>query len=363
MKAKIKHFLFIFFIIFCANIFADLAQIGECKVEQENPSTSLDFFIYPNELDSHYLANYLATKTGTLISVGTFRTLFDVAMGNFSRAIMIDNDSVINDFNITNLSLIKSLGETHWTAEKQRLIYIAILISRQFSPHEIDTIINNFSSASTSTKIAQIISLLKNRPLFFKDSSADLSAWHSSLLHIMIKLTQFSPDTRRDNIYVIEDLNDANIEMTYWKSDRAWQKVQNLIIDNKISVVSGDISGAQTLKSISHCLGLLPQHEWVSFLDVSNALDYFSHDVAKMGSFIANIEALNKSQDFTILTTLKTVKNTGTWRYFILHQGVLSQWPSIKNQIAQSWIFPAPETGVSSIQHNRYLFEFFPTPK
>lgn len=98
----------------------------------------LEQYIPPNELNPHLLKNTLAEKTGTLISVGTFRGLVNFALGDFDRLIMLDIAQGIVDFNREHLRYILSLTKTEPTPLQQRSEYykkyVVYLLPYKFYP-------------------------------------------------------------------------------------------------------------------------------------------------------------------------------------------------------------------------------------
>src|SRR5580704_225741 len=67
-------------------------------------------YISPNELHPQVYKLALQERTGTLISVGTFRTLIGFTLGQFDRLIMLDVANKILQFNREHLTFIKNIA-------------------------------------------------------------------------------------------------------------------------------------------------------------------------------------------------------------------------------------------------------------
>lgn len=79
-------------------------------------------YIKPNERNPNFYVNFLANRTGTLLSVGTFRTVIAFTAGQFDRLIMVDVAKSILNFNRAHLSYIKDLS-CHGSFTEQREKY------------------------------------------------------------------------------------------------------------------------------------------------------------------------------------------------------------------------------------------------
>ncbi|MCA9508722.1 MAG: hypothetical protein KC505_09915 [Myxococcales bacterium] len=336
----IKYLIFYSYILgFFTSIHAEYNHISGCVVPEEEPSSALEFFLYPNELEAYLLRDYLKEQEGILISVGTFRTLFNATMGNFTRIIMLDNDELINKFNKANLDLISLIGQSPWSTLQQRLVYAALLAQRQFSIQDIDLVIASTHPPSFANQIQNLLSLLKKRSVFPKEQpiidpslGADLNGRLSEAIG---RFMGVGADSQKNRVYDLEDLSEINASMTFWHSDEAWQKIQTLLADNRISVVMGDLKGQKTLKGIRNCLNQVGFENTPLLFDVSNALDYFIDNKSDYQKFIDNISLFNNRR-VTILLTSKRLMKTSSWVYFSVPGILISDWPTTSGRIAKS---------------------------
>ncbi len=330
---KIKLFL-LPFLVFSQSIFAHFDYVGNHRIEGKDSRKFFGSFIWPNEQDANLLSEVLDNANGVLISVGTFRTLFHAVMGNFSRIIMIDMDPSVAEFNVRNVSLIEALGNTGWSLEKQRLIYVALLSLRDFSFNEIDEIIKNSNLNTTKEKITQITQMLVCRG-FFKPENKEINATLFKMISDFRK--SFTDlDEEEDALREINRLNNDNIEMTYWKTDNAWKKIQDFIRDKKISIVAGDIRGC-SLNSINEGLKKLPDVEKLTVLDLSNCPAYWNEE--NINIIGTRINEFNKDEGFRILVTYlipeeeKDASNlTKVWNYCFLSSAVFNHWDEMRSQ-------------------------------
>jgi hypothetical protein len=297
---------------------------------QEKASTEKGEFIVPNELNSFYYRNHLEDKTDVLISVGSLRTLFDFTMGNFSRVVMLDSDQGVVDFNRWNLRLIESLGKTSWSPDLQRYLYLSILMGRQFPWRKLEYAIAK--ECSEREKLISLFQEFESYPLI------DLDAFPSEVKHVAqerevaikeifdfgfskmggFRLLNFIDGRREMMATAIVALveSESRLNMTYWGSNGAWLKLQDLIRNRRISVVTGDLSGTSTLKSIADFLK--DKNEKVSVLDLSNSLDYLRANPPAMVRFRQNLENLSFTKDALVLLT--TLKDVRTYRYKVFDQ-------------------------------------------
>lgn len=342
-------------VIWQVNALGDPPPVKICTIAEEPPKTALPFFIYPNELSAQYLRDVLANKTGVLISVGTFRTLFNASMGNFSNVFMLDNDSNITRFNIANLALIDALSKTNWPLIKQRLIYVAMLTLRQFLVDEVDQFIPIAEQSMRSAISAMLTALRGRKPLSVSTDFSEMG-FTGQAAHAAKKFVEGADDNGDVNrLFEVEDMNGKNIEMTYWRSDESYQKIIHLIEQGRIRVVSGDITGKRALASIAECVHKIGEN--VSIFDVSNAIEYFLEDDAEMKNFGDNIESLVlPGAQMQIISTVKL--KSASWRYLLFSREVLPHWQRVlKKIVRQRKITRYGDVGHRTI--NRRVFEFF----
>lgn len=79
----------------------------------------LNNYIAPNERNPNFYANFLKDKTGTLLSVGTFRALIMFTIGKFDRLVLVDVAKSILAFNREHLSYIVDISSSGSSAEQR----------------------------------------------------------------------------------------------------------------------------------------------------------------------------------------------------------------------------------------------------
>ena len=81
-------------------------------------------YMYPNEFEPSWFQPVLAGKTGAMLSVGTFRSLFSFLMSDCDRLIMQDINPNIVKFNQAHLKFLKNLRETQLYQLKKKWVCI-----------------------------------------------------------------------------------------------------------------------------------------------------------------------------------------------------------------------------------------------
>lgn len=315
-------------------------------VDEEEPKTELPFFLYPNELKAHFLSAELRKKSGILVSVGSFRGLFNATMGNFSHVFLVDNDRAILRFNRANLALLKALSQSNLAITMQRLLYVAIISQRSFTLEAIRELTNmQESSRIVFSRLYRELS-----PQSVVDSAPQ--ELDEALRYAIEKFYESDSGEHPNRLFEVDDLNGKNISMTYWQSDAAFAKLTNLINEDKISVVAGDITGAKTINSIANFAKR--QKELVSVFDVSNAIDSFYKDTYAMSRFLKNVFRLSSEH----LTIVSTVKKNQNWYYLLLAPEVIPIWAKYLAQVHRDTTVVFNQEGIIATRLNKYVFDF-----
>lgn len=271
-----------------------------------NPGT----YLFPNEFDNYVYRPLISNKTGVLVAVGTLRALFDASLGNFSRVILLDVDSLVTEFNQVNLNLIRDLSKSGLTVEEQRYQYLAILHHR-WIPEEFLNQLTRLNG-NDPFKIAQLLKEIPRLPEL--DCNSLPQEIKESTTHLAQLIARaFGPrDSARpaysdsQNPFYLLSKRDQNSEMTYWGNDELWTKIQKMIFENRFYPITGDLSGSTTLKNIATELDRV--QEQVSVVDISNVLEYLAkhdrlEDDQSVNRFLANLKALPKEPDSLLLVT------------------------------------------------------------
>jgi hypothetical protein len=217
------------------------SSVGSILIDE--PSTlNCPWFIPPNEFAPATFAKVLAKSHGTLISVGTFRSLINFTNGSFDRAILFDIDQAVCGFNRMHLALIRKISK--------------------------------LASLSLAEQRAAYLSALQN---------SEIGKSQSLLLHL--KKYKAAP---------------APFEY-YWLSDAHWSRLASAICDNMITVQQGDLAGSIAIQSLA--LNLLRLDSRVSVIDISNVCDPFSKNSEKFKKILANLLRLPLTKDASLLFT------------------------------------------------------------
>lgn len=260
---------------------ADFTTLFGEKIEDQ-PSVSKGTFIEPNELNPHFFYSVLESRTGTFIGVGTFRVLIDATMGNPSTVIMVDHDSRTTCFNRAHLELLKAIGKRGGTSESQRWKYVSAL--RNYWPSDnldavelsiLDLILSlddqsllhgTYSNSKPPKEITQLLMKMKGceigidpetiRPFEVLDTRLNYLDW---LMHISNALGRYRSS---EETPYLPDFQ------YYWDSDQNWQKLQNLIRNDRIVAVNMDLINIDGVRRIGNILR--KNAEAVSVVDLSN---------------------------------------------------------------------------------------------
>jgi hypothetical protein len=297
-------FLCIFWIL--ASAFSSAVHVNSLDLVFE-PAIAGGAFVLPNENEFWRLTPVLKDKTGTLVSVGTFRTLFDAQRGEFSRVIMLDVNAVVTAFNQVNIDMIRELKQTGLTSAEQRAFYIWMLRNRKNEDR---------APPLTPEKLKAIgDEIPENLQKSFRDKIRH--GWLTDQAGLFRAFLTQGTD---------------QFQNSYWGSDEAWTKIQRLIVENRISVVNGDIGGEQTVASIARALDKIGQE--VSVVDLSNVPDFILMEKRKGVSLtnlmISNLRRLPYSADAEITFTGRW--KGSHWTYFSMAPRVFFR-DSKKNRI------------------------------
>jgi hypothetical protein len=287
-------------------------------------------FILPNEFANDNYSCLLENSKGVLISVGTFRTLFNAVMGNFSHVIMFDFDENICNFNAVNLDLIRAISLTKHTVELQRFIYLCILCNVYISIEVLQSVSNStlkpeqeleqeLEQEKLTTVFCLILDVIKkdsdgksnkldNFARYFSTSdekclnTKTLTTVSRTLAEFSIIQQEFM--NQQETLVRISRFHiDGKREMTPWSTDSSWEKLTSMIQSEQIQVVKSDLCQPfpQSMLTMLTERGLQ-----VSILDISNSQDYFLYSLEKISAFQKNVDSLFKTVDMRILFTLVT---------------------------------------------------------
>ena len=303
--------------VFSSRFLAPWFSYGKPLSAQEDflGSKNQGMFLIPNEFSNFVYSPFLEKSKGVLVSVGTLRTLFNARMGNFSRVLMLDYDSVASDYNRATLQVIADLSRTGESPEIQRYWYLSLLYGRSI-PLSILHEIEGLKDLDDEERLGRVIAELQlstssefdlqlsNFPpelrgsarilidLFHLSKSGKSSVWKR---YNELNGLDFS-DTELTATQKIA-IKHARAKMVFWGSDEAWLKIQKMILEDRIWVVQGSLGGDLALRSFAESLETSFSQEKVAVLDVSNALDYLIAE-GLWNQFMRNVERLPKDPQF-----------------------------------------------------------------
>jgi hypothetical protein len=237
-------------------------------------------YIRPNERLAHYFQAPLEeAKGGTLISVGTFRTLINAGMGNFDRVVHLDYDKTTTEFNRLHLALIAALGKQNPSSKWQRYQYLAALHCHWLTEDELHKLSVKEGSANgplSDSFISTFDSFLE------QGKACDYKKFPPQIGEVVRefqtrKLPGFDHSVRITDGFLggYYDIDMARPSF-YWENDADWAKIQKLVHgeDRAIAIV-GNLLGGKAMKSLGE--SLRSRGETVSIVDTSNALEAMWH--------------------------------------------------------------------------------------
>ena len=284
-------------------------------------------YIYPNETHNDAYDEVFKNQTGALISVGTFRTLTEAGIGNFARIYMLDLDESVSAFNRINLALIKESGGN-------RMKWLSRLFvgndwyenqteangGHEISELEIYTrIIRNNASVETGWWLRMVrewAEILKSRP--------DLQKEFEILTKAQVGKQFFTDRVPFDLIYAAYS-KEKKWERSIFGSDQIFSKVYSDAIANKFFVVTGSLSGSNSMVDITE--DLEQSQMKVSAVDLSNAIIFIMpgtvhQDSAATPRFLQNLKRLPWAANGVILSTMelfrlkKGIKDLLLWNHY-----------------------------------------------
>jgi hypothetical protein len=234
-------------------------------------------YIKPNELQFFNFSKALRGKKGALISVGTFRTFQDAAMGDFSEVISIDLDQEIISHNKIQLDLIMRASDRfHWLELMSGIPGLAEKV-RKYDAGKLST-----------EKLKSYISKHDLRDPFVE-----------SLMGFL--------------------LDRGTYPETFFGSDKAFNKLKRLQAEGRFHFICASISGNKSMKKVADILRR--NGTPVSVVDVSNAPEYLAesdHPKRDIKGFLRNFKALPVDETSAVLFTAKVTPNIieKGWGYF-----------------------------------------------
>lgn len=251
-------------------------------------------YIVPNEFDTTRYSEILRSRHGVLISVGTFRSLFDFYLGDFSRLVMIDKDSLTVGFNRWNLNVMQKLSASRTSVEQQRDTYVEILKNPD--------------------------------PAVYPEAEFKDPVFGTELVKTLGK--KFKTPGIGQLKYALQQFYSAQYpsrqSYLYWGSNVGWEKVQKAIRDRQISTFEGSISGTRTMQTLAE--DFRRRNETVGALDLSNILGYV--EGTERVQLLKNLRALPWAENAVVLFTFKNfpfsrrakkyLGNDREWFYFQL---------------------------------------------
>lgn len=265
------------------------APIGTINISENSP-VRRGQYILPNEQHPQSFAPALKSKTGTLVSVGTFRTLFDASFGNFDNVVFADYDSLTTDFNKAHLNAIASSAD--------RYEYLASFSGRKAS----GTLLEEARSGRITDK-EYMESLLKSRRV----PETELPQGFQKLFSIMQRAVGVGgPWGIKGPLKLEQVLSNAvekpeSFSKTYLLSNEAFNRIKKGITEGRYQALDIDLAGTSMIE-----LGeeLHKKNARISALDLSNAMEHIKHLPKNFKSFVKNIQNLPFENDAKVLFTL-----------------------------------------------------------
>lgn len=249
-------------------------------------------YIKPNEFSPLFYQKIIALAKNTLISVGTFRSVINFTLGSFHKAVFLDIDEAICEFNRHHLDLIKEIASIEGLSPfEQRCQYLAAL-HVQWLPKDIVT---------TSIKIADLLEKLKVLPQNLAGLPPRPRTIVEEMLHQGIKLNQTNPCNWLTDIAksLADFKHDESSSPYYWEDDEQWVRLVSAIKEERISIIQANVAGEEAMPSLAKYLS--EHNEKVSVIDISNVPDYLLR--SHVDTFISNVERLPLDSEFRLLFT------------------------------------------------------------
>lgn len=234
----------------------------------EDPGIFSGAFLPPNEIQTFTYADVIHATApgGALLSVGSFRTLFDASLGQFSRVYMLDYDQATTQFNRDNLALILALRDFNPDPTIQRYQYQALLSRKILSREALGALaaarpsepmeageLHKAIAASPSGKLEEL-------PKSVQDAVCGLwrtLIWSGNDRQVLPAFQSFPPQ---------------QVAIAYWSRNDFWTKLQAMIEQGRFRVVNGDLCGGRVLEAIAREAAAASTP--VSMIDLSNVLDF-----------------------------------------------------------------------------------------
>jgi hypothetical protein len=292
MYSHLIRFISFSFIVLALTSSSSIADpVAPLKDITEEEGVAYGDYIIPNELDNWMVKRPLQHRTGTFISVGTFRTLFSMTWGDFSRVVMLDHDRLSSEFNRANLKWIIDFGTSGLAPDHQRYQYLASLHKCNLTASDLKWLEN-----MPGPEVFRIQALLNALTFFLETSDTRCNL---TFPYVSEKIQQILGSLALNESFHRINRIELNREtaLAYWSSDGLWRFVQKMAYENRISVINGSLIGDVTLASLGAELDR--QDERVSAIDLSNAIDY----IEDPRILITNLKRLPLRMDANVLFT------------------------------------------------------------
>lgn len=274
--------LILLFLILC-NSQTGFADFSAKEITVETAQSPLGFLV-PNEHRFYNFLPALKGKTGALISVGSFRSFFDAAEGDFSHALFMELSPEIQIFDSGYIEILKH--------SRHRLNHLSKLLGRE----DMESVFRDFESGRLSkedfiSQVSKVISTIRKFPYPQWLPPTDLPYGQYSYEEINKLYADFLRKVIL-NYYV-------NIQVGYLRDDVAFRKLKALADSGRMIAISGDLTGPKTMIDIGKMLRTEGIN--VSVIDISNAIDYFKRDATSQ--FVRNLQGLPLDPQARLLMT------------------------------------------------------------
>lgn len=234
-------------------------------------------YIVPNEKFPDAWQPVLQGKRGAYVGVGTFRMLNTAAYNDFSHIFLMDIDSTTADFNRINLELVR-----HAPTRRE---YLSLLFARDLGSVNLSDL-NNWDGMDYWKTLPVL-----NEEIWQKNLPSSLHESYQKYLDGKRVHKHFGDWERIAGKYSRKN----------WitTSDKIYAQLRKQVLENRFTVLNGDLSGSQTMKDLGEALR--KKGIGITALDTSNALDYVLGRGGK--SAAENIRSLPFAPDGKILLT------------------------------------------------------------
>lgn len=298
---------------------AELSQFRSHSIDQDPPGTESYGYLGSNETKQH-LYEACLTDGGAYVSVGT-GGINVASSGLVSHLFLMDYNRGIALFNKINLQLM--------ARSRNRFEYLSRLLTGKVDP--------NFEKDAQTQLASAVINLVERTGGEFRRAQIDselLDSWKKFGVNLSAEEWEALESKKgdlsvhalsgaiRSNIptQIQRHVSSSTLGQTIYGNDTRFETLRRMILDRRVTVLIGDLTGSKTMASIGETLNAPGVNLKLAAVNVSNVpgslMENPSIGRPQIHKMLTNLEKLQVTRLF--LTSIPPDQATNGFRFYTL---------------------------------------------